>query len=410
MDGQPDLETTPKPKLEYPFAGPPARGQTTEVAPGVHWIRMPLPYALNHINLWALDDGAGWAIVDTGVRNEETALVWRELFANAPDERPLTRIFVTHMHPDHVGMAGWLAHKFGVRLWMSRLEYLSCRVMVSDTGREAPDDAIQFYRRAGWSAEAIETYRARFGNFGKHIHPLPDSFARLQDGDELPIGAHTWRVVMGSGHSPEHACLYCPALKVLVSGDQVLPRISSNVSVYPIEPDADPMTQWLASLAKLKREISDDVLVLPSHNEPFRGLHARIDALQSGQQRSLDRLRRTLATPKRAIDVFVALFGRAIGEADVALLGMATGESLACLNHLLHRGEVAREIGADGVAWYRALSLLNSLPLPLGEGGGEGQRGDKTSVRRRPLTPTLSPEGRGSNGVVAQPAVYPPSP
>ena len=353
MDGQPDLESTPRPTLVYPFEAPPTRGRTTEVAPGVHWIRMPLPYALNHINLWALDDGHGWLLVDTGVRNEETALVWRELFANAPDKRPLTRIIVTHMHPDHVGMAGWLTRKFGVRLWMTPMEYLTCRVMVSDSGREAPPDAIEFYRSAGWSAAAIETYRARFGNFGKHIHPLPDSFRRLDDGEELLIGANTWRVIVGTGHSPAHACMYCPALKVLISGDQVLPRISSNVSVYPTEPDADPMSGWLASLAKLKREVPDDALVLPAHNECFRGLHARIDALAIGQERSLERLRRALQEPKRSVDVFGALFARTIGEADVSLLGMATGESLACLNHLMHRGEVTRDLDADGVASYR---------------------------------------------------------
>ncbi|HJV95898.1 MAG TPA: MBL fold metallo-hydrolase, partial [Albitalea sp.] len=188
MDGLPDPIRSSS--LEFPFDAVPARGTTTEVAPGVHWIRMPLPYALDHINLWALDDGQGWAIVDTGVRTEETAEVWRELFHNAPDERPLTRVFVTHMHPDHVGMAGWLTRKFGVRLWMTRLEYLSCRVMVSDTGREAPPDAIAFGQRAGWGEDAVEAYRARFGNFGKHIHALPDSFRRLHDGETLNIGAH----------------------------------------------------------------------------------------------------------------------------------------------------------------------------------------------------------------------------
>jgi glyoxylase-like metal-dependent hydrolase (beta-lactamase superfamily II) len=341
--------------LVYPFESLPERGRAIEVAPGVRWMRMPLPYALDHINLWALDDGAGWAIVDTGVRTEETAAVWRELFANAPDERGLTRIFVTHMHPDHVGMAGWLTRKFGVRLWMTRLEYLNCRVMVSDTGREAPADAVEFYRRAGWGDAAIETYRARFGNFGKHIHALPDSYRRLADGDVFCVGAYDWRVIVGRGHSPEQGCLYCPDLRVLISGDQVLPRISSNVSVYPIEPDADPMADWLASLDKLEREVDDDVLVLPSHNEPFRGLHARLDALRRGQQRALERLRRALAKePKRAVDVFASLFARQIAESNVALLGMATGESLACLNYLLHRGEAERRIDADGVAWYRA--------------------------------------------------------
>ena len=351
MDGHID---PPRPSaLEYPFKEVPARGTTMEVAPGVHWIRMPLPYALDHINLWVLDDAEGWAVVDTGVRTEETAAVWREQFSNAPDKRPLTRVFVTHMHPDHIGMAGWLTRKFGVRLWMTRLEYLSCRVMMSDTGREAPPDAIAFYQRAGWGADAIETYRARFGNFGKHIHALPDSIRRLQDGEEFAIGAHTWRVIVGNGHSPEHACLYCPDLKLLISGDQVLPRISSNVSVYPIEPDADPMADWLASLGRLKREVPDDVLVLPAHNECFRGLHARIDALASGQERALARLRQSLEQPKRAIDTFGVLFARPITEADVMLLGMATGESVACLNYLVQRGEAVREIDDRAVAWYR---------------------------------------------------------
>lgn len=355
-DGQEDPPRADKPVLQYPFEGPPPTGQGIEVAPGVHWMRMPLPYALDHINVWALEDGHGWALVDTGVRTEAVAAAWREAFHNAPDQRPMTRVFVTHMHPDHVGMAGWLTRKFNVRLWMTRMEYLTCRVMVSDTGREAPDDAVSFYRRAGWEESAIETYRARFGNFGKHIHPLPDSFRRLRDGEIVRIGANDWRVVVGTGHSPEQACLYCPLLKVLISGDQVLPRISSNVSVYPLEPDADPMAEWLASLDKLQREVPDDVLVLPSHNEPFRGLHARLAWLRDTQLRVLDRLRRALEEPKRAVDVFSTLFARSISPNDVPLLGMATGESLACLGHLVHRGEASVSVDAHGVAWYRRVS------------------------------------------------------
>ncbi|MBV8620323.1 MAG: MBL fold metallo-hydrolase [Curvibacter sp.] len=349
MDGV--TEDAPKASLIYPFEAPPARGTTLEVVPGVHWIRMPLPYALDHINLWVLDDGAGWALVDTGTRTDENAQVWRELFAHAPDQRSLTRVFVTHMHPDHVGMAGWLTRKFGIRMWMTRLEYLNCRVMVSDTGREAPPEAIEFYRQAGWSEAAIENYRLRFGNFGKHIHALPESFRRIRDGEELQIGAHRWRVLVGRGHSPEHACLYCAELDVLISGDQVLPRISSNVSVYPTEPDADPMSEWLASIERLKREVPDTVLVLPSHNEPFRGLHQRLDRLAQGQQSAFERLRQALSEPRRVIDLFSALFARPIRETDVALLGMATGETLACLNHLIARGEVWREL-REGCHWY----------------------------------------------------------
>jgi glyoxylase-like metal-dependent hydrolase (beta-lactamase superfamily II) len=354
MTAAEDDRTRIKAALSYPFEAP-ATGAHVEVAPGVFWLRMPLPYALDHINVWVLDDGPSWALVDTGTRTDAVTAAWRLQFANAPDPRPVSRVIVTHMHPDHVGMAGWLTRKFGVRLWMTRLEYLSCRVMTSDTGREAPPEATAFYHRAGWSEAAIETYRARFGNFGKHIHALPDSYRRLQDGESITIGAHAWRVIVGNGHSPEHACLYCPDLKVLISGDQVLPRISSNVSVNPIEPDADPMGDWLASLDKLQREVPDDVLVLPSHNECFRGLHARIEALRRGQAIALDRLRRTLAeAPKRAVDVFGALFARRIDDTDVPLLGMATGESLACLNHLVHRAEAVVEDDAAGIAWYRA--------------------------------------------------------
>jgi glyoxylase-like metal-dependent hydrolase (beta-lactamase superfamily II) len=345
--------TTPA-GLAYPFEAPPARGTTLEVAPGVRWIRMPMPMALDHINLWAIDDRAGWAVVDTGMRTDEATAVWRELFANSHETRPITRVFVTHMHPDHVGLAGWLTRKFDCRLWMTRLEYLHCRMLVGDSHREAPADGVAFYHRAGWTEAALETYRARFGNFGQRIHALPDSYRRMHDGEEIVIGAHTWRVVVGNGHSPEHACLYCPELKLLISGDQVLPRISSNVSVFPVEPDANPMADWLASLDKLKREVPDDVLVLPAHNEPFRGLHARLDHLHSRQLRSLERLHEHLAEPRRVLDTFGVLFARAIGADDAMTMHLATGESVACLNWLLHAGRAACSVDGEGVAWYRA--------------------------------------------------------
>jgi glyoxylase-like metal-dependent hydrolase (beta-lactamase superfamily II) len=256
------------------------------------------------------------------------------------------------MHPDHIGMAGWITHRYNCRLWMTRLEYLNCRVLAADTGREAPEDGVRFYRKAGWTADDIETYRARFGNFGKMIHKLPDSYRRLQDGQQLTLGAHEWRVIVGTGHSPEHACFYCPGLKLLISGDQVLPRISSNVSVFPTEPDADPLADWLASLAKIKREVPDDVLVLPAHNDPFRGLHARLDHLATGHERGLERLREILEDePRRAVDVFGALFARRI--TDPHLLNLATGESLAHINYLIGIGEAAVAKELDGVAWYQ---------------------------------------------------------
>jgi glyoxylase-like metal-dependent hydrolase (beta-lactamase superfamily II) len=353
-DGVQDREGADRrPALVYPMERTPEPGGTVEVGPGVHWARMPLDGSLAFINVWALRDGDGWALVDTGMQTSPTSKAWRQVMAGPLGGRPITRVFVTHLHPDHIGLAGWITRKFHCRTWMTRLEYLQCRMLSADTGREAPQDAIDFYRAAGWDDEALDNYKAKFGGFGKAIYQLPDSFHRIQDGDEIQIGEHLWRVVVGSGHSPEHACLYCPELKLLISGDQVLPRISSNVSVFPTEPDGDPLTDWLVSLERIKRLVPDDVLVLPAHNDPFIGLHARLDHLIRGHERGLDRLEKLLAEPKRAIDVFGALFARKIGP---DLLGMATGESLAHLNCLLGRGRAVAETDADGVVWWRAIA------------------------------------------------------
>ncbi len=353
MDGF-DGKTDRGRRLDYPFGErTPAVGETIEAAPGVHWVRMPLPFSLKWINLWLVDDGeAGWTVVDTGMPLAETKAAWRAIFDRMLDGRPVRRIIVTHMHPDHIGAAGWMSRKTGAALWMSRLEYVTCRMLVADTGREAPQAALDFYRRAGWAEAEIETYKARFGGFGRGVGALPDAFRRLKDGDELQMAGETWRVVVGAGHSPEHVCLYCPALNVLISGDQLLPRISSNVSVFPTEPAADPLKDWMESCLKLKAAVPEDVLVLPAHNEPFRGAHARLQALHDGHARSLRRLRKRLAeAPRRVIDTFPALFGRKI---DAEALGMATGEALAHLNRLIARGEAAAAEDADGVLWFNA--------------------------------------------------------
>lgn len=339
--------------LDYPCGDPPAAGDTIEVAPGVLWVRMPLPFALLWINLWLLDDGDGWTVVDTGVGTDESRQHWRTIFDSpALGGKPVTNVIVTHMHPDHVGLSGWITGEFSCPLWMSRLEYVTCRMLLADTYRAAPEEGVNFYRAAGWDEDALTTYRQRFGGFGKLVSPLPDAFRRLTAGETLLIGGRQWRLLGGNGHSPEHICLWCPELNLFISGDQILPRISSNVSVFPTEPDADPLTDWLESCARLQRALPADVLVLPAHNEPFTGAHARLQSLIDGHERSLDRVEKRLREgPKRAVELFPALFPRSIG-AD--LLSFATGEALAHLNCLVRRGRASRNLTPAGGWIYSA--------------------------------------------------------
>jgi glyoxylase-like metal-dependent hydrolase (beta-lactamase superfamily II) len=337
--------------LTYPFAAAPQPGYALSVAPGLMWLRMPLPFSgLDHINLWALEEASGWTLIDSGMQTPDTAAYWQQAFAGPLARRPATRVICTHMHPDHVGMAGWLTRQYDCRLWMTRLEYLTCRVLVADTGREAPADGLRFYHAAGWDADALAAYEARFGAFGKAVYTLPDSYRRIVDGEELLIGGRTWRAVIGRGHSPEHLCLHSAELRVLISGDQVLPRITSNVSVFPTEPEANPLQEWLESLASIAQRVPDDVLVLPAHNEPFHGLHARLAALINGHEQRLANMHEELSTPRRAIDVFGVLFRRRVG-ADMLI--MATGESVAHLNCLIARKLAVRELDPAGIAWYR---------------------------------------------------------
>jgi glyoxylase-like metal-dependent hydrolase (beta-lactamase superfamily II) len=343
--------TTTASALSYPLSLEPNTGDGSGVliVPGVLWLRMPLSGSLRWINVWALEEPQGWTLVDTGLNSPETQEAWAATFIGPMGGRPATRVLATHMHPDHCGLAGWIAQRFNVSLWMSQLEYLSCRVMSADTGRIAPQAGIDFYRAAGWDASALDVYREKFGAFGRMIHPLPDAYRRLHDGQRLQIGDHEWSVVIGNGHSPEHACLYCPKLKLFISGDQVLPKITSNVSVFPTEPDANPLSDWLDSLAKIKARVPDDVLVLPAHNSPFRGLHARCDQLVQFHLDCLKRLEALLTEPRRVTDVFTALFARPITR---EVLFMATGEALAHLNYLSGTGRATSTLDTAGVKWW----------------------------------------------------------
>jgi len=336
--------------IRYEFDKRPDAGDTMQVAPGFHWLRMPLPFVLGHINLWLLEDGDGWTIVDTGVHIEESEKVWAKTFSETMDGKPVNRVIVTHLHPDHVGCAGMLCDKFSADLWMTREEYLMCRILVADTGRMAPDAGNNFYIGAGFAKDALHHYQKMFGFFGKFVSPIPESYRRVTAGDEITIGENQWKIIVGRGHSPEHACLYCEDKNMMISGDQLLPTISSNVSVYPTEPNANPLHDWMTSLADLKNAIDEDVLVFPAHGKPFRGAHERLDALIAEHEDGLAELYDCCAEPIRALDAFPVLFKREINDTNLI---MATGEAIAHLNYLLHQGRISVETDGDGVNWYR---------------------------------------------------------
>jgi len=341
--------TTQPSELTYPFETKPQPRELVAVAPGVFWLRMPLPFPPKHINLWLLEDEAGWTIVDTGIRNSETRDLWEQIFAQKLNRKPVTRLIVTHMHNDHLGLAAWLTERLDIELWMPSLEYFTCLAQFDEVSKPASDTGLQFYREAGFDAAALDVYRARFGPTSPFNGELPPAFHRLADNDSLRLAGQDWQVVMGNGHSPEHACLFCPALNVLIAGDQILPRISSNVSVRPVEPAANPLKDWLDSCKALKDTLPEDVLVLPSHGYPFFGAHLRLQQLIELREVTLAKLYDFCAQPQRVVDTFSTLFDRPVGSHSLVI---AAGESLAHLNYLVAEGRLSVSRHADGVNRY----------------------------------------------------------
>ncbi|SDW27990.1 MBL fold metallo-hydrolase [Roseicitreum antarcticum] len=334
--------------IRTPFPDPPAPGTATQVAPGVLWARMPLPMALDHVNIYALDDGPGWTLVDTGFDTAPTRAAWKALLAGPLAGKPVTRVIGTHHHPDHIGLAGWFQTDHGADLWMTRTAWLMARMLQLDEQAAPTPQALAFWRAFGMD-EAIFAQRAaeRPFNFCDVVAPMPQGFHRMHDGDSLRAGGRDWDVVIGHGHAPAHAVLISRDCNLILGGDQLLPSISANLGVYPTEPGADPVADWLDSCTRFQALARPDHLVLPGHKLPFTGLPLRLVQMIDNHRHALDRLRDHLHLPRRGGECFAPLFRRGIGPETY---GLAMAETVAHLNHLHRRGQVTRSMGTDG-AW-----------------------------------------------------------
>jgi glyoxylase-like metal-dependent hydrolase (beta-lactamase superfamily II) len=327
-------------------------GAVREVADGIHWIRMPLPFALNHINLWLLADGDGWTVIDTGYNNDETRDHWNALFGHVLDGKPIKRLIVSHFHPDHASLAGWFAERWNTPIWMTYSEWMQAQLNRFGGPTADIDARMEFYRENGMEKAGIDGYRQTRPDFSQIILPLPIGFRRMMDGDVFAIGDDDWQVITGAGHSPEHAALWCAERNILISGDQVLPRISTNVSLQCNEPDGDPLRLYLDSLEKF-RPVAADALVLPSHDRPFYGLHERIDDLGRHHEERLTIAYEVCEKPLTARELIPYLFKRKL---DQHQLGFAIGEALAHANYLVADGRLCKQRDADGIIRYRQTS------------------------------------------------------
>lgn len=334
------------------FPAPPAAGVTFEVAPGIHWLRMPLPFALDHINLWLLEDEfdgrAGWAIVDTGFALEVVKEYWEKILAQlaaGPRGGHITRLIVTHFHPDHLGLAAWLAEKTGAAIYMSLGEYLTAHAVWNEIGGHGSAAMLRQFRAHGLEEERCAALKQRSGGYNRGVPQLPDSYQRLFDGDQLQLGRYEWQVTMGFGHSPEHVSLYCAPLDVLISGDMLLPKISTNISVFAVTPMADALADYLASIDRY-RDLPEETRVLPSHGLPFYGVRGRVEALHAHHKERLLILEENCVLPRSAAELLSVLFAR---ELDTHQTMFAMGEAIAHLNRLEHAGRIVRIQGDDGV-------------------------------------------------------------
>jgi glyoxylase-like metal-dependent hydrolase (beta-lactamase superfamily II) len=340
-------------ELHYPLGDTlPAPGQTVEVAPGIRWIRMALPFALDHINLWLLRDSIdgveGWSVVDCCISHDAARAQWEQIFETQLQGLPILRVVVTHMHPDHIGLAHWLCERWKAPLWISSTDYHVARVLTTAGDTLAGGDAAaDFFASHGLTdPEAVAKIRARTSYYANMVPSVPASFVRMLDGDDVMIGGRAWRCISGYGHAPEHIALYCEELKVLLGGDMMLPRISTNVSVHAGEPEANALRLFLDSIERFKT-LPVDTLGLPSHGKPFTGIHRRVEQLQEHHRdRLAELLEACLAQPHSAAEGLPILFKRAL---DLHQMTFAMGETVAHLHLLWFSGQLQRRLGTDGI-------------------------------------------------------------
>jgi glyoxylase-like metal-dependent hydrolase (beta-lactamase superfamily II) len=332
--------------LDYLYDRNPEPGTVLDIAPGVRWLTMPLPSSLNHINLWLLEDGDGVALVDTGIFSNTSKQVWESVFAGALKGRKVTRLIVTHAHPDHIGLAGWLTETHGIEMWISQTEWQMGRRFSIEPGKILVESGVALFRRGGLAGEAEQMAQARMVT-RVPSSPVPEAYRRLEDGMVLTIGGRAWRVIVGRGHAPEHCCLWCPELDLFIAGDQVLPKITPNVSLWPGRDDDDPLGSFLGTMNKLERTVPDSVLVLPSHNLPFHRLHTRLRQLRAHHADRMAEVVEACDAPKTAAELVPVLFRRKLDQRQMAF---AMGEALAHLRYGVTTGALTRTDRADE-AW-----------------------------------------------------------
>ena len=339
--------------LEYKYLDAPQAGEVREICQGILWVRLPLfKKLIEFFNAWLLRDTDGWVVVDTGINNDITRSVWEEVLKQYLEGLPIKKVICTHMHPDHTGLAGWFVDNHHATFHMTHLEYLMVRILGDDTQTTAPKEAVQFMATLCSDKDYLKEYAENYGHFTKVMYRIPQSYKRLRDGDIVDIGGKEWEIVVGSGHSPEHACLYCAELKLFISGDQVLPKITSHVGAFFTEPEVNNMENWLKTCRMLPQRVPNDVLVLPAHNEPFYGLHQRVRHLEYLTTENLEKLLILCQTPRfiNDDDVFKMLFNRKISRGSFLL---AVTESLSHFNCLWSRGKIDKFTHDNGMIYFQ---------------------------------------------------------